>query len=70
MAEKSALCDWILKPYNSSIKPMRWAMVFKWRECFRDGKMNMKGQNRLFHYPPEACGKQSAACFREVGGAL
>jgi hypothetical protein len=30
----------------------------------------MKGQNRLFHYPPEACGKWSAAHFREVGGVL
>jgi hypothetical protein len=25
---------------------------------------------RLFHYPPEACGKRSAVRFREVGGAL
>jgi hypothetical protein len=25
---------------------------------------------RLFHYPPEPCGKRSAARFREVGGAL
>jgi hypothetical protein len=24
----------------------------------------------LFHYPPESCGKLSAARFREVGGAL
>jgi hypothetical protein len=30
----------------------------------------MKGQNCLFHYPPEACGKQSAARFQEVDGAL
>jgi hypothetical protein len=29
----------------------------------------VKGQNRLFHYPREACGKRSAARFREVGGA-
>jgi hypothetical protein len=25
---------------------------------------------RLLHYHPEACGKRSAARFREVGGAL
>jgi hypothetical protein len=29
-----------------------------------------RGQNRLFHYRPEARGKRSAARFREVGGAL
>jgi hypothetical protein len=29
-----------------------------------------RGQNRLFHYPAEACGRRSAARFREVGGAL
>jgi hypothetical protein len=28
--------------------------------------MNVKGQNRLLHYPSEACGKRSAARFREV----
>jgi hypothetical protein len=27
-------------------------------------------ENHLFRYPPEACGKRSAARFREVGGAL
>jgi hypothetical protein len=43
---------------------MRRAAVFKW------WKMYLKGQNRLFHYPPEACGKRFAARFREVGGAL
>jgi hypothetical protein len=25
---------------------------------------------RLFHYPPEACGKRSAALFQDIGGAL
>jgi hypothetical protein len=49
---------------------MRRAAVFKWRKRFRDREMNVKGQNRLFHYPTEACGKRSAARFREVGGAL
>jgi hypothetical protein len=29
-------------------------------------KRELQGQNRLLHYPPEACGKR----FREVGGAL
>jgi hypothetical protein len=49
---------------------MRRAAVFKRWKRFRDGETNVKGQNRLFHYPPEAYGKRSAACFREVGGAL
>jgi hypothetical protein len=40
---------------------MRRAAVFKWRKRFRDGETNVKGQNRLFHYPSEACGKRSAA---------
>jgi hypothetical protein len=31
---------------------------------------NVEGQNHLFHYPPKACGKRSAARFGEVGGAL
>jgi hypothetical protein len=36
-------------------------------------KMNLVASGlaqRLFHYPPEARGKRSAARFREVGGAL
>jgi hypothetical protein len=49
---------------------MKRAAVFKWWKHFRDGETNVKGQNRLFHHPPEACGKRSAARFREVGGAL
>jgi hypothetical protein len=49
---------------------MRRAAVFKWWKRFIDGETNVKIQNRLFHYPPEACGKRSAARFREVGGAL
>jgi hypothetical protein len=49
---------------------MRRAAAFKWWKRFRDGKTIVKVQNRLFHYPPEACGKRSAARFREVVGAL
>jgi hypothetical protein len=49
---------------------MRQAAVFKWWKRFVDGEMKVKGQNRLFHYLPDACGKRSAARFREVGGAL
>jgi hypothetical protein len=49
---------------------MRRAAVFKWWKRFRDGETNVKGQNRLFHYPRGACGKRSAECFREEGGAL
>jgi hypothetical protein len=49
---------------------MRQAAVFNRWKRFRDGETNVKGQNRLFHYPPEACGKRSAALFREVGGSL
>jgi hypothetical protein len=49
---------------------MRRAAVFKWWKRFRDGETNVKSPNRLFHYPPEAYGKRSAARFREVGGAL
>jgi hypothetical protein len=49
---------------------MRRAAIFKLWDRFRDGETNVKGQNRLFHYPPEVCGKWSAARFREVGGAL
>jgi hypothetical protein len=49
---------------------MRRAAVLKWWKRFRDGETNVKGQNRLFHYLPEAYGKRSEARFREVGGAL
>jgi hypothetical protein len=49
---------------------MRRAAVFKSWNRFRDGKTNAKGHNRLFHYPPEACAKRSAARFREVGRPL
>jgi hypothetical protein len=37
---------------------------------FSSYEKDLRGQNRLFHYHPEACGKRSAARFREVGGAL
>jgi hypothetical protein len=33
-------------------------------------KGDPRQETRLFHYPPETCGKRSAARFREVGGAL
>jgi hypothetical protein len=49
---------------------MRRTEVFKWLKGFKDGETNVKGQNRLFHYTPEARCKRSAARFREVGGAL
>jgi hypothetical protein len=49
---------------------MSLAAVFKGWKRFRDGETNVKGQNRLFHHPPEACGKRSAARFREMGGTL
>jgi hypothetical protein len=55
---------------------MRRAAVFTYWKRFRDGETNVKDEprsglaQRLFHCPPEVCGKRSAACFREVGGAL
>jgi hypothetical protein len=49
---------------------MRRAAVFKWWKRFRDGETKVKDEPRLFHYHPEACGKRSAARFREMGGAL
>jgi phage pi2 protein 07 len=49
--------------YSSNLAPSDfWA--------FPTMKRELQGQNRLFHYPPEACDKWSAARFREVGGAL
>jgi hypothetical protein len=52
-----------LPPYSSDLDPCDlWA--------FPTMKRELRGQNRLVHYPPEACGKRSAARFREVGGAL
>jgi hypothetical protein len=50
-------------PYSSDLTPCDlWA--------FTTMKRELRGQNRLLHYPPEACGKRSAARFREVGGTL
>jgi hypothetical protein len=49
---------------------MKRAAVFQWWKRFGNGETNVKGQNRLFHYPPEACNKRSAERFQEVGGAL
>jgi hypothetical protein len=51
----------ILQAYGNDA--MRRAAVFKWWKRFRDGEMNVKGQNRLFHYP-------FTARFREVNGSL
>jgi hypothetical protein len=36
----------------------------------KDEPRSGRGKNRLVHYPPEACGKRSAARFREVGASL
>jgi hypothetical protein len=41
----------------------RRAAVFKWWKCFRRNFEVIKSKNCLFHYPPEACGKWSAAHF-------
>jgi hypothetical protein len=51
-----------------------------WRRCNEtscgfgesalETETNVKVRNRLFHYPPEAYGKRSAARFREVYGEL
>jgi hypothetical protein len=50
-------------PYSPDLAPCNfWA--------FPTMKKELRGQNRLLHSPPEACGKRSAARFREVGGAL
>jgi hypothetical protein len=60
------------KPYNSSIKPVesrcRRPMRFLGFTNYEEGAPRQ--ENRLFHYPPEAYGKRSAARFRLVGGAL
>jgi hypothetical protein len=63
--------------WNSTAHPkaygedaMRPAAVFKYWKRFRDGETKAKSQNCLFHYPPEACTKRSAARFGEVDGAL
>jgi hypothetical protein len=59
------------KPYNSPTKPMEFRscptrlLGFSNRE-----KGAPRQENRLFHYPPEACIKRSAARFRELGGAI
>jgi hypothetical protein len=45
----------IYQAYGDDV--MRQAAVFKWWKRFRDGETDVKGQNRLFHYPPQACGK-------------
>jgi hypothetical protein len=50
-------------PYNSDLAPCDfWAFLTMKRE--------LRGQNRLFHYPPEACSERSVARFREMSGVL
>jgi hypothetical protein len=49
---------------------MRAAAVIKLWKRFRDRETNVKGQNHLFHCPPEACGKRSAARFRGSGWCI
>jgi hypothetical protein len=59
------------KPYNSSIKPMEPRLrPMRFLGFSNHEKGAPRQENRLFHYPPEACGKRSAARFREVGGTL
>jgi hypothetical protein len=64
----------ILQAYRDDA--MRQAVVFKRWKRFRDGETKVKNEPRrglaqcLLHCHPEACGKRSAARFREVGGAL
>jgi hypothetical protein len=48
------------------VDAMTQAAVFKWWKRFKDGETNMKGQNRLFHYPPEACGSLQHVCEKWV----
>jgi hypothetical protein len=59
------------KPYNSSIKPME-SISHPMRFLGFSNHENEapRQENRLFHYPPEACSKWSAVRFREVSGAL
>jgi hypothetical protein len=43
-------------PYSPDLAPCDlWA--------FPTMKRKLRGQKRLFHYPPEACGKQPATRF-------
>jgi hypothetical protein len=44
---------------------MRRTAVFKWWKRFIDGETNVKVQNRLFHYPPEASGNGLQKVFEK-----
>jgi hypothetical protein len=50
-------------PYSPDLTPCDF-----WE--FSTTKLELRGQNRMFHYLPEACGKRFAVRFREVDGAL
>jgi hypothetical protein len=59
------------KPYNSSMKPVESrSRLMRFLSFSSHEKGAPRQENRLFHYPPEACGKRFAARFQEVGGAL
>jgi hypothetical protein len=52
------------KPYNSFIKPMESSShPMHFLGFFNHEKGAPRQENRLFHYPLEACGKRSAARF-------
>jgi hypothetical protein len=65
MAEQLEFCVWLGKNGSETLQfihqayaeddAMRQAAVFKWWKHFRDREMNMKDDNCLLHYPPEAC---------------
>jgi hypothetical protein len=49
---------------------MRRAALLRWWNRFRDAETNVIGQNSLFHYLSEACGKRFAVRFQEMGRAF
>jgi hypothetical protein len=52
------------KPYNSYIKPMESTYrPMRFLGFFNHEKTAPRQENRLFHYPPEACGERYAARF-------
>jgi hypothetical protein len=59
------------KPYNSSIKHIESrSHLIQFLDFSNNEKGAPREENSLFHYPPEACSKQSALHFWEVGRAL
>jgi len=54
------------KPYNSSIKPME--TIQRDHEKLARSSNLSRGKNRLFHYPPKACGELCSTFWRS--GAL